>query len=291
MRSPQVDQDLRDVDLHRADLVARAAQRRGVRQRARVLHRLQLRRQDGADRPAVDRAVGVPAGLPVDRARVQARARSGCNRASRATLRRPALWSARCRAARRETRSGPSPGVTPVQIELYGFIRSPVADRGSNCRNTSRSWKRGMTFSMPTSVISSARQRHAHAAVALGLDDAHRAGFGDREVRAAEADLARAGTSRAGTGAPPQRAPRADRSARSSCHRGAEDVADLGAVEMQRRNDDVRRPVLAELDDQIGEIGLVRREACAVRALRSAAVSSEVIVLTLMISELAVPPG
>ncbi len=49
---------------------------------------------------------------------------------------------------------GPSFSVTPVQIELYGFIRSPVAERGSSCRNTSRSRNVGISFSIPTTLIS-----------------------------------------------------------------------------------------------------------------------------------------
>ena len=49
---------------------------------------------------------------------------------------------------------GPSPGVTPVQLEVYGFIRSAVEDRGSRARNTSRSRQAGSSFSMPTTEIS-----------------------------------------------------------------------------------------------------------------------------------------
>ncbi len=56
---------------------------------------------------------------------------------------------------------GPSPGTTPDQIELYGFMRSPVAERGSVCSNTSRSAKRGITFSIPAMAISvSGNVRH-----------------------------------------------------------------------------------------------------------------------------------
>ena len=61
----------------------------------------------------------------------------------------------------RWTFCGPSPGVTPVHIDVYGFIRSPVDDRGSSCRNTSRSRTRGTTFSIPITVIRvSGRVRH-----------------------------------------------------------------------------------------------------------------------------------
>ena len=56
---------------------------------------------------------------------------------------------------------GPSPGVTPVQIEVYGFIRSAVDERGSNWRKTSRSRQVGTSFSMPITVIrTSGRVRH-----------------------------------------------------------------------------------------------------------------------------------
>ena len=56
---------------------------------------------------------------------------------------------------------GPSPGVTPVHSDVYGFIRSPVDDRGRSWRNTSRSWKVGTSFSMPTTEMSvSGRVRH-----------------------------------------------------------------------------------------------------------------------------------
>ena len=39
---------------------------------------------------------------------------------------RPASTSTRWKAV------GPSPGATPVQSDVYGFIRSPVAERGSS---------------------------------------------------------------------------------------------------------------------------------------------------------------
>ena len=56
---------------------------------------------------------------------------------------------------------GPSPGVTPDHIEVYGFIRSPVLERGSSCRKTSRSCQVGTSFSMPTTLMStSGRVRH-----------------------------------------------------------------------------------------------------------------------------------
>ena len=49
---------------------------------------------------------------------------------------------------------GPSPAVTPVHIDVYGFIRSAVEERGRSWRNTSRSCQRGTSFSIPITVIS-----------------------------------------------------------------------------------------------------------------------------------------
>ena len=59
------------------------------------------------------------------------------------------------------TRWNSCPSVAPVHIEVYGFIRSPVDERGSSCRNTSRSRQVGTSFSMPMTVISvRGRVRH-----------------------------------------------------------------------------------------------------------------------------------
>ena len=67
----------------------------------------------------------------------------------------------RCRPARCAPPSGRRPSVTPVHIEVYGFIRSPVEERGSSWRNTSRSDQAGRIFSTPTTLISvSGRVRH-----------------------------------------------------------------------------------------------------------------------------------
>src|ERR1700733_4285711 len=68
----QFDEHFRNVDLDRADFVAGSAERRRVRQGLGVLHLHELRGQDCADWAAVDRAVGVATGLPVNRAGVLA---------------------------------------------------------------------------------------------------------------------------------------------------------------------------------------------------------------------------
>ena len=48
---------------------------------------------------------------------------------------------------------GPSSSRTPVQIDVYGFIRSAVELRGSSWSMISRSRQAGSTFSIPISVI------------------------------------------------------------------------------------------------------------------------------------------
>ena len=63
--------------------------------------------------------------------------------------------SVRVRPASRSTRwnaDGPSPGRTPVQSEVYGFIRSPVDERGRSWSRTARSRHSSTTFSIPITV-------------------------------------------------------------------------------------------------------------------------------------------
>ena len=104
------------------------------------------------------------------------------------------------------------------------------------------------------------RQRRAHPPVALGLDDADRARLGDAEVGAADADargqepLAQVDAGRLG-----EIARVVGLDARRD--RPREQVADLGAVAVDRGHEDVRRPVAVELEDQLGEVRLQRVDA------------------------------
>ena len=110
--------------------------------------------EDRADRPRVDGVVRVPAGLAIDRADVDAR------RAADAAKRRPALRiGQRTRPARVDQhevkrRRAVARRDTPVQSDVYGFIRSPVAERGRSCISTPRSRHSSTTFSMPITVTS-----------------------------------------------------------------------------------------------------------------------------------------
>ena len=112
-------------------------------------------------------------------------------------------------------------------------------------------------------------QRRAEAAVALRLDDRDGAGLGDREVGAADRD-ARGQELRAQVRA--RRGGELLRVVREpgQPERAAEEVADLDAVLVDRRDEDVRRLLAGELDDQLGEVGLDDVDARAPRAPRSA---------------------
>ena len=79
---------------------------------------------------------------------------NGCTEASGGRLHLRGRPFGRRRGAQRGTPAGPSPAATPVQRDVYGFMRSPVDDRGSNWRKTSRSSSVGRSFSMPRIVIS-----------------------------------------------------------------------------------------------------------------------------------------
>src|SRR5438477_809043 len=68
----QMQQQLRNVDLDRTHFTTGTAQARRVRQLRRFAQSNQLRRDDGADWSRVNRAVGMPANLLIDRTRVQA---------------------------------------------------------------------------------------------------------------------------------------------------------------------------------------------------------------------------
>ena len=51
-------------------------------------------------------------------------------------------------------------------------------------------------------------------------------------------------------------------------HLPQEDLPDLGAVAVDRRHQDVRGLVVAQLDDQLGEVGLLGRDARGSRGPR-----------------------
>ncbi len=163
--------------------------------------------------------------------------------------------------------SGPSPARTPVQSEVYGFMRSPVAERGSSCRKTSRSSNRGSTFSMPITVIRTRgsvvhmRPLPSDSTTATVPVSATAKFAPDTATRGAQEALAQVHAGGLGERGRVVRQ-------LGDVERRAEEVADLGAVLVDRRHHDVRGRVACELHDQLGEIGLERLHAGAPRAPR-----------------------
>ena len=176
-------------------------------------------------------------------------------RASGGRSRRRARSSGRRRGGRRGTRWGRRPGVTPVHSEVYGFMRSPVEERGRSWRKTSRSSGAGTSFSIPTTVMSvsgrvvqkrplpsdSTTQTvpvSATAKLAPLIATRARRNRSRRWRRAASASSLRL-VGEVGQAEPV-----------------AEEVADLGAVLVDRRDEDVRGALVGELADQLRQVRL-----------------------------------
>ena len=144
---------------------------------------------------------------------------------------------------------------------------------------------------MPTRLISTSRQGDAHAPVAFRLHHAHRPCLRYGEIRAADTDfyaqklLAQIISRRGRQDLPGGR----QVPARFIFSRKIWRISILFL--MQRGNDDMRRLVFAKLNDQIRQIGFVRRNAGLIPTLHSGRVSSDVIVFTLMTSDLIVLTG
>ena len=170
---------------------------------------------------------------------------------SASTRVRPASSSTRWK------RLGPSPSRTPVQSDVYGFMRSPVDGAREQLQEDLEVAEARDRLLDPHHGDQHLGQRRAHAAVALGLDDADGAGVGGREVRAGDRDprpeerLAQVQPCRL------RELGRLVREARPP-EALAEEIPDLGPVLVDRGHEQVRRPLSRELDDQLGEVGLER---------------------------------
>ena len=89
-----------------------------------------------------------------------------------------------------------------------------------------------------------------------------RAGLGDREVGAADGHRrAQELAPQVGPGRRGQGAGLVGQSSVDARQLRMNSVADLGAVLVDRRDQDVRRPLAGELDDQLGQVGLDRLDA------------------------------
>ena len=144
--------------------------------------------------------------LAVDRADVDARRAADAAQRRRARPGRRAPACGRRRAGRGGTRAARRPRARPSRATCTGSCARPVDERGSSWRKTSRSRKRGIDLLDPHHRDQHLGQRRAHAAVALGLDDADRARCRRRRSSRPRSRPAPAGTPRAGGAAPPPRA-------------------------------------------------------------------------------------
>ena len=152
---------------------------------------------------------------------------------------------------------GPSPGCTPVQIEVYGFIRSPVDERGSSCSITSRSRNDGTTFSIPITVTStSGRVVHIRPlpsdSTTTTLPVSAHAKFAPETATRVRRKASRRNARAAAVSSP------GSSESPASPSRCAEQVADLGPVLVDRGHEQVRGPLARQLHDQLGQVGLQR---------------------------------
>ncbi len=110
------------------------------------------------------------------------------------------------------------------------------------------------------------REREAHAAIAFGLDDADAAGIGNHEIAAGNSDFdakklfTEIGASRGGKILGPV-------AEIWQLHFALKDLPHLLPILVQRRNDEVRGTIFAQLDDQFGKVGLVGAHAVGLQVL------------------------
>jgi hypothetical protein len=223
-----MDEDARDVDPDGTDVRARSAERRGERQRARLLDPDELRSDDRADRTRIDGAVGVAARSHVHRADVEA-----CRAADAAQRLPPHLVRERVGAAVVEqdqvkllrpvafVHAGPE---RRVRVHALGRRRSR-----QQLQKDLEVLERRDDLLDPHDRDQRLGQGRAHAPVALRLDDADGAGRRDREVRAADPD---AGAEEALAEVAPRRLGERFRLVRQlrDAKRPQEELADLRAV-------------------------------------------------------------
>src|SRR5215208_3553930 len=254
----EVDEDLWDVDLDRTHLIASPAKRRGVRQRVRswVANADELGRQDRAYRARIDGVVGVSSGSLIDGTDVEAR-----RAADAVQSLAPCLVSQHVG----------TPVVHEDQVEfsrpVTGIARDPGPERGVRvhplrCRGAGEELHKHLEvppgrddFLYPHEGHEDRRQRRAHPAVALGLDDADSPRLGHSEVRARDTDLCseellaqvQAGRLRQ-VGRPVGEILRA-----KLLHK---ELPDLRPVLVDRGNQDMRARLPGELDDELREIRL-----------------------------------
>ena len=252
---PQLEQQLVERDLHRASVGARAAQRRGVRQRGRVVEPDEQRQEHRAHRARVDRAVRGAAGLPVDRADVQAGA------AADAREHLAVLRAEQVRAAVVDDHDvqllGPVLLARPPRPGQERRVDAEPLPRAAAGEQPEQHGEIGQVGDEPLHAHQRdvhARERADQAAVALVRDQADGAGRADAEVGAGDADVG------VEEDLPQLAARRLRERLELRWHGHALDGREqrgrvLGRL-LDRRREDVHRVLAGELDDVLAEISL-----------------------------------
>ncbi len=253
-------------DLHRADALALAAEGGGVGQMACLLYADQRRRQHAAHRAGIHPAIGVAADRAVDRAVVHA---GGAADAAQHLLelgpqhRRTAIVDQHDVVLIRSIQVVGPPG-TGRERGVDGKILAG-GGAGEDAQQRGAVLDRGHHLLDAGEHDMDARQGLRQVAVALVGDDDAAAGLGDQEIGAGDADIGGEEFL-----AQPGARFRQDVAAfmehaigRQVGVRGAEARLPVLPVEVERRRNDMRRQLVAELDDVLAEIGLHRGDAVA----------------------------
>ena len=210
----------------------------------------------------VDRAVGVAAGAFVDRADVQARRAADAVQCGPSDLVGQRIGAAvveqdQVEVLRAVTRGDPGP--------QRGVRVHPLAGRGAGqqLQEHLEVAEGGQQLLDAHDGDQGFRQRQAHPAVALGLSTTHRVPVSAMPKFAPEiATLAvRNFRRRCARAAIASSRGSSVRSGGDAVHLVEEDLADLGPVAVDRGDQDVGGLVVAELDDEFGEIGFERGDA------------------------------
>src|SRR5581483_8508108 len=243
------------IDVHRADVAARAAE--GGRERqAGVLRRIRMRRQRGSDGPRHRHPVAVPAAAPVHRAGIQARAAAdalegGAEFAAAEDLAAPAIDDDDVQLAR-----------GPGAVEVRGIRGDRLPRRGAREEpEEDRQLARARHDLLdPHAGDVQRRQRGAEIGIAFVRADDDSAGLRDCEVHSGQAGvrgeellaqvLPRRFGERLGIGEPLRCAQLL-----------VEQVADLLLLQVDGGHHDVRGRLVPELDDPLAQIGVHHLDA------------------------------
>ena len=220
-----------------------------------MVHLLKLRREDGADGAGVHAAIGMASGLTVDGAGVLAGGATNaveglsgfavCEDFGAGVVHQDDMEILRAIAW---MDAGPD-GVVRVHALAGGGAWEEL-------QHDFEVLKAGQDLIDAGDGDQGVRQGEAHAAVAFAFDDADAAGFGDEEVCAADAGFDAqkffAQEEARGVGEIFGAIAKV-----GEMHLALKYLANLLAVFMQGGDHDVGGAVVAELDDELGEIGLV----------------------------------